>query len=277
MRPVRPVRVAGAEVDVVVPAGSGPMAGVSMAGFRARAEGRVELQAVPHPALTLLFDFGDVLLVDGAGGERKSGSVVVGLASGSVRGSGREVDLLQVRLSPVVAHTTLGAAFELGATVLGLEDLWGRRDTERIEGQLRAAGSWNDRFGVVAAALAGRRAAGRAVDPEVAFVWGQMVTRRGRVRVERLADEVGWSRTRLWSRFRSQLGLTPKRAAMLIRFDHAAHRLAAGHSAARVAAESGFVDQSHLCRDVMALAGMTPATVAVAPWLAVDDVAWPRR
>jgi AraC-like DNA-binding protein len=100
------------------------------------------------------------------------------------------------------------------------------------------------------------------------------VATEGRVRVERLAAEVGWSRKRLWSRFRAQIGLTPKRAAQLVRFDHAAHRLAAGHSAARVAAESGYADQSHLHRDVMAFAGVTPTGVAAAPWLAVDDVAW---
>jgi Helix-turn-helix domain len=76
------------------------------------------------------------------------------------------------------------------------------------------------------------------------------------------------------SRFRSQVGLTPKRAAQLVRFDHAAHLLAAGHSAARVAAETGYADQSHLHRDVMAFAGVTPIAVAVAPWLAVDDVSW---
>ena len=101
-----------------------------------------------------------------------------------------------------------------------------------------------------------------------------MVASRGRVRVERLAAEVGWSRKRLWSRFRSQIGLTPKRSAQLIRFDDAAHRLAAGHSAALVAAESGYVDQSHLHREVMAFAGLTPTAIAVAPFLAVDDVAW---
>src|SRR5262249_8696460 len=100
-----------------------------------------------------------------------------------------------------------------------------------------------------------------------------MVTSRGQVRVEQLAAETGWSRKRLWSRFRSQLGLTPKRAAQLIRFDHAAHRLAAGHSAALVAAESGYADQSHLHRDVVAFAGVTPGAVAVAPWLAADHIA----
>ncbi|MFI7150220.1 helix-turn-helix domain-containing protein [Nonomuraea sp. NPDC050022] len=127
------------------------------------------------------------------------------------------------------------------------------------------------------AALARQADAGRAVDPEVTFSWRQMVASRGRVRVERLVTEIGWSRKRLWSRFRAQVGLTTKRVAQLIRFDHAAHRLAAGHSAALVAAESGYADQSHLHRDVMAFAGMTPTAVAISPFLAIDDVAWPPK
>jgi AraC-like DNA-binding protein len=244
-----------------------------MAGFRGRAEGPVELQVVPYPALTVFIDFGDALLVDGVGGERQQGDVVVGLTSGTVRGHGSAIDLLQVRLSPVVAHAVLGGSPGLGATVVALEEFWGR-DAARTREQLRAAGSWESRFAIMGAALARRHEAGRAVDPEVAFAWAQIVSSRGQVRVERLATEVGWSRKRLWSRFRAQTGLSPKRAATLVRFDHAVHRLAAGHSAASVAAESGFVDQSHLCRDVMAFAGMTATAVAVAPWLAVDDVAW---
>jgi AraC-like DNA-binding protein len=250
------------------------MEGIGMAGFRGRADGVVDLQIVPYPALTMFIDLGDAMLTDDAGGEQKRGSVVVGLAPGSVRvgGSGRDVDCLQLRLSPVVAHAVLGACSELG--VVGLEDLWGR-DAVRTQARLQAAESWEDRFAIAAATLGRRRTASRTVDPEVAFIWGQMVTSRGQVRVERLAAEVGWSRKRLWSRFRAQIGLTPKRAAKLVRFDHAAHRLAAGHSAAVVAAESGFVDQSHLCLDVMDFAGMTPTAVAGAPWLVVDNLAWP--
>jgi AraC-like DNA-binding protein len=63
----------------------------------------------------------------------------------------------------------------------------------------------------------------------------------------------------------------------LVRFDHAAHRLVAGHRAARVAADTGYADQSHLHRDVMAFTGATPATVVGEPFLAVDDIAWPSR
>ncbi|MFI0263630.1 helix-turn-helix domain-containing protein [Streptomyces sp. NPDC017056] len=73
--------------------------------------------------------------------------------------------------------------------------------------------------------------------------------------MEPLAAEVGWSRKRLWARLRYQIGLTPRCAAQLVRFDPAAHRLAACLSPGSVAAESGYADQSHLHRDVMTFTG----------------------
>lgn len=66
----------------------------------------------------------------------------------------------------------------------------------------------------------------------------------------------------------------PKRAAKLVRFDHAVHGLVAGQDAAGVAADGGYIDQSHLHRDVAAFTGLTPATVVTEPFLAVDDIAW---
>lgn len=168
----------------------------------------------------------------------------------------------------------LGASTELSGTVVSLEDVWGR-DAWRAEDRLRAATSWDERF-TIAQEILGRRLGARPpVDPEVAYTWRRTLTSRGRVRIDGLADEVGWSRKRLWSRFRSQLGITPKRAARLVRFDHAAHLLAAGRAVASVATESGYVDQSHLHREVKAFTGLTPTAMAVAPWLAIDDVAWP--
>jgi AraC-like DNA-binding protein len=274
MGPAEPLRAAAAVWDIAVPSRPGRLAGVSLAGFSDRGKDLVDLPVVPYPAVTLVIDLGhEPLLVEHASGQRTRGSLAAGLAPGAVRVRGRDVECLQVRLSPAVAHAALGASSELGGTVAALDDLWGR-DAARTQEQLRAAGSWDDRFAIAQAALARRHEAGRAADPEVAVAWEQMVTSRGQVRVERLAAETGWSRKRLWSRFRSQIGLTPKRAAQLIRFDRAAHRLAAGHSAALVAAESGYADQSHLHRDVKTFTGVTPTAVAVAPWLAVDDIAW---
>ncbi|WP_425087900.1 hypothetical protein [Streptomyces cyanogenus] len=59
----------------------------------------------------------------------------------------------------------------------------------------------------------------------------------------------------------------------LVRFDHAAHRLGAGERAARVAADTGYADQSQLPRDVVAFTGAPPPAVAGEPFLAVDDLA----
>ena len=275
MRPAERVRVSPPAWKISVPVRPGRLAGVTMAGFSDRATDVLEVQVVPPPAVMVVFDLGDTpIVVDDGRGQQQRDCVVAGLAPRRVRGrGGRSFECLQVRLSPLVAHAALGASSELGGRVIALDELWGR-DAARTQEQLRAARSWDDRFAIAEAVLARRYDAGRGVDPEVAFAWQQMFRRRGRVRVEPLAAEVGWSRKRLWSRFRSQVGITPKRAVELVRFDHAAHRLAEGHSPALVAAESGYVDQSHLHRDVMAFAGTTPSAVALAPFLAVDDTAW---
>jgi AraC-like DNA-binding protein len=246
-----------------------------MAGFRHRAPTLVDIAMVAHPSVTVLVDLseGDGAVYD-THGRHERGSIVVGLLPGDLRAAGVDGECLEIRLEPVAAAAVFGASTELSGVVVSLEEVWGR-DAGRAEDRLRAAASWDERF-TIAVDILGRRMGARApVDREVAHTWRRTLASRGRVRVDGLADEVGWSRKRLWSRFRSQLGITPKRAARLVRFDHAAHLLAAGHAAAGVATESGYVDQSHLHREVKMFAGLTPTAVAVAPWLAIDDVAWP--
>jgi AraC-like DNA-binding protein len=264
------------DVDVAVPRPSRRLPGVSMAGFRQRVPAQWDIAMVAHPAVTLLVDLSED---EGARydiqGRLEHGSVVIGLLPGDLRATGRgAVHCLQIRLEPHAAAVVLGAPAELSGAVVSLEDVWGR-DIRRVEDRLRAAASWDERFAIAVDVLGGRLDARRPVDPEVAHTWRRTLTSRGRVRVDGLADEVGWSRKRLWARFRSQLGITPKRAGRLVRFDHAAHLLAAGHPAAGVAAASGYLDQSHLHREVKAFAGLTPRAIAGAPWLAIDDLAWP--
>jgi len=246
-----------------------------MAGFRQRIPALVDIAMIAHPSVTLIVDLSEAGgIVYDAHGQRQRGSFVAGLLPGQLRAGGWSGECLQIRLSPVVAAAVFGASIELTGTVAALEDVW-VRDAWQVEDKLRAATSWDERFTIAAEVLRRRLGARPSVDPEVAYSWRRTVISRGQLRVDGLADEVGWGRKRLWSRFRSQIGLPPKRAAQLVRFDHAAHLLAAGHAVASVAAQSGYVDQSHLHRETKAIAGVTPTAVATAPWLAIDDVAWP--
>ncbi|MEV6491272.1 helix-turn-helix domain-containing protein [Actinoplanes sp. NPDC051633] len=264
------------EVEVAVPGPAVRLPGVSMAGFSQRGTASWDIDMVAHPSVTLLLDLseGDGAIYDNRG-RRRQGSVAIGLLPGDLRAAGwARVECLQIRLEPTRAAAVLGVSADLSGEVVSMHDVWGR-GSGRLEDMLRAAGSWDQRFRIAAETLAPRLFDRAAVDPEVVHAWRRTLTSRGRVRVDGLADTVGWSRKRLWSRFRAQLGITPKRAARLVRFDHAAHLLAAGHDVARVASESGYVDQSHLHREVKEFAGLTPTGVAAAPWLAIDDLAWP--
>ena len=265
--------------DIATPARPRRVAGVTMAGFRDLGRTPVGLRLIPHPAVTLalMFGAGSITVVD-ATGRQQRGSLVAGLGFGSVRLQRAEnFECLQVRLSPVIARAVLGVSpADLNGAVVALDDLWGR-EASRIAEQLADASSWEERFALADALLARRRETGAPADPEVAWAWNRILVSRGRARVEALAAELGWSRKRLWSRFHAQSGLPPKRAAKLVRFDHAAHRLAAGQDAARVAADGGYTDQSHLHRDVTAFTGVTPATLPGEPFLAIDDIAWPNH
>lgn len=250
--------------------------GVDMAGFSYRGDGPLDMRIIPHPAVTLAVEFGDgTFHVRDAAGRPWSGSIAAGLLSRAFDARVRTLDCVQIRLSPLVAQTVLGVPPAwLSGSVVGLDDLWGR-DAARLRERLHDAGTWPDRFALVQAELSRRLRAAPPVDPEVAWAWGRIVATRGRIRVGDLAAGTGWSRRRLWARFAAQIGPTPKGAAMLARFDHAVHRLAGGHAPARVAADSGYTDQSHLHRDVRAFAAATPAVSAGEPFLAVDDTAWP--
>ncbi|MFD2348210.1 AraC family transcriptional regulator [Nonomuraea ferruginea] len=224
-----------AQVEVAVPRPSGRLPGISMAGFHHRSPAPVDIAMVAHPSVTLLVD-----LSDGEGivydihGRRERGSVVVGLLPGDFRATGRGVgQCLQIRFEPVAAAAVFGASIELTGTLVALEDVWGR-DAEQAEDKLRAASSWDERFTIVADILGWRLRARPPVHPEVAYTWRRTLTSRGAGASRRPGGR---------GRLEPQTPVVPipvparhhppKRAAQLVRFDHAAHLLAAGNAAAR--------------------------------------------
>jgi len=122
--------------------------------------------------------------------------------------------------------------------------------------------------------------AGPAPAPEVRWAWRQLLASGGAIRITDLAAETGWSGHHLTSRFRTEIGLTPKAAARVIRFDRARHLLVRhaaddGYRLADLAAACGYFDQAHLAREFRSLAGCPPSQ-----WLTEEvsqrgrDLAW---
>jgi AraC-like DNA-binding protein len=85
-------------------------------------------------------------------------------------------------------------------------------------------------------------------------------------RVEWLADALGISERQLLRRFRRAVGYGPKTLDRVLRFRRFVSRapaVAAGkEDLARLAADLGYADQSHMTRDCLRLSGMTPARLA---------------
>ncbi|MFE7455561.1 helix-turn-helix domain-containing protein [Streptomyces sp. NPDC057554] len=243
--------------------GGASLDGVRLAGFRDRAAVGLDMQVLPQPAVVVVIALGDApFTVESVTGHRPMRSFVAPLSPGPAHIRGERVMCVEVCLSPQAAHTLLGVPpRELDGSVTALEDLWGRH-ARLLRERLTDATTWQERLVLTDAFLTRRAAGAPTMSPEVAAAWDTIVAHRGRVRVADLAASFGWSRKRLWSRFTDQIGLTPKRAAVLVRFDHAARALHAGDSASDTALACGYADQSHLHRDVRALAGCTPGALA---------------
>lgn len=139
-----------------------------------------------------------------------------------------------------------------------------------------------------------RRAVSAGADdkagPEVRFAWGQLLRTGGTARITDLAAETGWSGRHLTGRFRAEIGLTPKAAARVIRFDRAKHLLirhaadaakaakaadkTPGYRLADLAAACGYFDQAHLAREFRALAGCPPSQWITEEFRNVQAGAW---
>jgi transcriptional regulator GlxA family with amidase domain len=81
-----------------------------------------------------------------------------------------------------------------------------------------------------------------------------------------LTEETGWSARHLIARFREEIGVTPKLAARILRFERVVARVeqARGVGWADIAYDCGYYDQAHLNRDFRQFAGTSPTAFAAA-------------
>ena len=229
---------------------------------------------MPRHGVALILGFGDSMEVfagEAEGPVRTVGAFVVGNQSGSSLTGVRGHQLgVQVELTPAGALALFGDVGDLNDAVIPLDEALGARGT-RLVGRLSETPSWEARLQLLDEFFGCDDAP--ALSPEVAWLRRQLEASKGRARVEPLMDETGWSRRYVTARFRRQLGVAPKAYARLLRFDHASALLGGsspGRTLADVAMEAGYYDQSHLTRDFVALAGMTPGAYAADAVLAPE-------
>lgn len=167
---------------------------------------------------------------------------------------------IEVWLAPLGAYTLLGAPIErLSGQIVDLTELFGP-DGRRLAESVRDAPTWARRFELIDAFLLRRLDRGPRPHPEVARAWQRLVATGGRAPIGDIATEVGWSHRHLVARFRHEIGVTPKTAARLVRFECVRQRLetTAPVRWADLAAEAGYADQSHLVREFRTFTGSTP-------------------
>jgi AraC-like DNA-binding protein len=170
-------------------------------------------------------------------------------------------------LTPLGCRALLGLpAGALWNLSIEAGDVLGRAAAELRE-RLHEAEGWPARFAACDDVLGRLLRPERAVAPELHEAWRLVVASGGCLAVADVATEVGWSRRQLARRFSGELGLSPKLASRVVRFERARRmlQLPARPSLAEVAAACGYYDQPHLNRDFAELAGCPPGE-----WLSAE-------
>jgi AraC-like DNA-binding protein len=236
--------------------------------------GYVERSAVPmrrsqvaSPQVTLIISLGPAIDVtmdpaDPASRAQRRTSFVAGLSDvPALTEYQSDQHGIEVNLTPLAARRLLAVPMsEVANRVVDLDDLLGRDGQELVE---RLAGSrgWEARFALLDDVLGARLAETATPPPEVAGAWARLTGAHGRVPVADLAQDAGWSRRHLVTRFREHVGISPKVLARVLRFERVVELLQRddGTRFAEIAYSCGYADQAHLNRDFRAFAGDTPS------------------
>lgn len=214
---------------------------------------------LPDGCSELILNFGDpVEQVRGPDLLRQPLLLFVGQLQGPlfIRPTGR-IDQLGIRFRPAGAagfirepqSRLIGDGLPLGDLAPSLARMLGQRPFEIADPGRRLAAVQEALFRAV---LAG--------PSPVAAMADHLVRSWGLASVGQLARAAGLSGRQLARRFLADVGLRPKLLARICRFQRVFHALEARSGPwARVAADCGYYDSSHLIRDFHELAGEAPA------------------
>jgi AraC-like DNA-binding protein len=174
------------------------------------------------------------------------------------------VRCVQVDFTPIGARRFLGMPLAaLRDRVLDLETLL-EGEAGGLAERLADAAAPGARFDLLDNLIGRRIAAAPNVPPVVEQAWSLMLRQGGAVRVGALAATLGRSRQAVHAAFRAELGVSPKTAAAILRFERSLRLLerAPATGLAGIALRAGYADQAHFNRDFKRFAGAPPTTIA---------------
>ena len=194
--------------------------------------------------------------------EARAGAIVMGAMSSAGGAHGPDLpEMVGAYFQPAQAPAfTRVPGQVLADRLVALEELWGG-EARGLPARLREV-DLPACLEVLEATLRGRLAAprGAAGTLDLPGLLGWIRAEAGRLSVERIARAAGVSRQHLTRTFRERVGLSPKRYCRIARFQAALGHLGAGAPLdwARVAAQCGYADQSHLIGEFRELSSLTP-------------------
>jgi AraC-like DNA-binding protein len=168
---------------------------------------------------------------------------------------------IQVDFTPIGARQLLQLPMHLvSKRTTGLTDLLGSQ-ADRLVEQLAETPDWHRRFLTLDNFLLSRIRRYRRSTREIDWAWRELDLSGGSVRVQKISEQLGWTRKRLVQAFRDEIGLPPKVLARVLRFRKALAEFNAQTIVdfSQLAAECGYSDQAHMIRDFKDFSGLTPA------------------
>lgn len=236
----------------------------SYTGFQEVSQNAVRRREVPQPWVVMVISLNGSFRV-ATEGRVKDGpvftSLIAGLGQGPVLTEHDGIqEGIEVTFDPIGCFALFGVPMsQLSGRVISLNEFLGP-EAVGIAEQLACTPGWTERFNLLDEVFIRMIGKGRSPYPEIANAWKRLKQNRGQLPIGDLVKELGWSRHRLSSAFREQVGLVPKVAARLLRFHHATELLMRPNRIplSSIASEAGYFDQAHFNRDFRPLAGCTP-------------------
>lgn len=217
-------------------------------------------RVLPDGCMDLLFELGDPVVGSGERSRAPRPWAVGAMERADVVWLAGRVELLGVRFRPGGAAAFLAPpAGELRGRVLPLDELWGG-DATAFHSRLAESPQVETRTATLDRLLLGR--AGTTASRATAALRASrlIADSAGTVPVSRIAEQLGMSARSLERRFEDAVGLSPREARRVVRFQNAVNLALAEPTLglAALAVRAGYYDQAHLTREFTALAGLPP-------------------